>query len=131
MPAADSTAALDAVFRIEFPRIVAGLTRLTGDIGVAEELAQDAVVEALRQWPRDGVPRNPGAWLMAVSKRRAIDRFRRDRTLAEKYAVVGSSETVDEALDHLDDDIEDDQLRLMFVACHPVVPLPSRVALTL
>jgi RNA polymerase sigma factor (sigma-70 family) len=131
--AADSTAALDAVFRIEFPRVVAGLTRFVGDIGLAEELAQDAVVDALRQWPDTGTPRNPGAWLMAVGKRRAIDRFRRDRTLAAKYAqlaptIVEPSHAIDV---EFEDHIEDDQLRLVFVACHPILPLSSRVALTL
>src|ERR1700712_17681 len=108
MSAADSTAALDAVFRIEFPRIVAGVARATGDVGMAEEVAQDAVVEALLQWPRDGIPRNPGAWLMAGAKRRAIARFRRARSQTEKYAQVGVADAVEDAFDHLDDHIEDD-----------------------
>ena len=89
MPATDSTAAIEAVYRIEFPRVVATLARSVGDIGLAEDLAQEALVDALRQWPRDGTPANPGAWLTAVGKRKAIDLFRRDRTLAAKYAQVG------------------------------------------
>ena len=136
MPAADSTSAVETVFRIEFPRVVATLSRLTGDIDLAEELAQDALVDALRQWPRQGTPANPGAWLTAVGKRKAIDRFRRDRTLAGKYAQLGRSL---EALEPMsaeppafdDDPIDDDRLRLIFVACHPLLPVTSRVALTL
>jgi RNA polymerase sigma factor (sigma-70 family) len=133
--ATDSTGALDAVFRIEFPKVVAALTRSVGDIGVAEELAQDAIVDALRQWPRDGMPKNPGAWLMTVAQRKAIDRFRRSRTLAAKYAQLEGGPVVDEPFGDLDLDvgehIEDDQLRLIFVACHPVLPVAARVALTL
>ena len=133
MPATDSTAAVEAVFRIEFPRVVASLTHAVGDIGLAEELAQDALVDALQQWPRDGTPRNPGAWLTAVGKRKAIDRFRRDRTLRDKYAQRGraleSSDPTDADFDP--DRIDDDRLRLIFVACHPVLPVPARVALTL
>lgn len=143
MSAADSTAAVEAVFRIEFPRVVAVLARACGgDLGRAEELAQDALVDALAQWPSEGTPRNPGAWLTAVGKRKAIDRFRRDRVLAAKYEDLGRSGGVggeagveagvgvgfDAAFD---DEIEDDRLRLIFVACHPVLALPSRVALTL
>jgi RNA polymerase sigma factor (sigma-70 family) len=133
VPATDSTAALEAVFRIEFPRIVAGLTRYVGDIDLAEELAQDAMVDALRQWPRDGTPDNPGAWLMTVGKRKAVDRFRRDRTREAKYAQVGTVPEVDDPFDdvHFEDHIEDDQLRLIFTACHPLLPVPARVALTL
>ncbi len=140
MPAADSTSAVETVFRIEFPRVVATLTRVTGDIDLAEELAQDALVDALRQWPRQGTPANPGAWLTAVGKRKAIDRFRRDRTLADKYAQLGRSLEAlgpsaeppaidDDVID--DDPIDDDRLRLIFVACHPLLPVTSRVALTL
>ncbi len=137
MPATDSTAAVEAVFRMEFPRVVASLTRAVGDIGLAEELAQDALVDALRQWPRDGTPRNPGAWLTAVGKRKAIDLFRRNRTLRTKYARLGPelelgssfAEAVDDAIDP--ERIDDDRLRLIFVACHPVLPVPARVALTL
>jgi RNA polymerase sigma factor (sigma-70 family) len=150
--ATDSTAAVEAVFRIEFPRVVAVLARACGgDLGLAEELAQDALVDALAQWPVEGTPRNPGAWLTAVGKRKAIDRFRRDRVLAAKYeelgraadaggvGVVGGSSDgssgevgVDPGfVAAFDDEIEDDRLRLIFVACHPVLAVPARVALTL
>jgi predicted RNA polymerase sigma factor len=146
--ATDSTAAIEAVFRIEFPRVVAALARFCrGDLGLAEELAQDALVDALRQWPAEGTPRNPGAWLTAVGKRKAVDRYRRDRVLADKYAELGRSapgsgaagsspgvdfEGVDSAVDAaFDDEIGDDRLRLIFVACHPVLAVSARVALTL
>jgi RNA polymerase sigma factor (sigma-70 family) len=143
--ATDATAAVEAVYRIEFPKLVAGLTRRVGDLGLAEELAQDALVDALKQWPESGTPRNPGAWLMAVAKRKAVDRFRRDQKLAAKYARIGldadativgrGGELGDvDGVDDLDLDgevIEDDRLRLIFVACHPVLPMASRVALTL
>ena len=154
MPAPDSTAAVEAVFRIEFPRVVAALAHACGgDLGLAEDLAQDALVDALAQWPIEGTPRNPGAWLTAVGKRKAIDRFRRDRVLASKYAELGRS--VGDGSDGgggggggggrglgrvgvepdfdaaFDDEIEDDRLRLIFVACHPVLAMPARVALTL
>ena len=120
---------------MEFPRVVATLARVTGDIDLAEELAQDALVDALRQWPREGTPANPGAWLTAVGKRKAIDRFRRDRTLADKYAQVAFLEReyrvfADPPLPAADT-IVDDRLRLIFVACHPVLPVTARVALTL
>jgi RNA polymerase sigma-70 factor (ECF subfamily) len=139
--ATDSTAAVEAVFRIEFPRVVAVLARACGgDLGLAEELAQDALADAVAQWPAEGTPRNPGAWLTAVGKRKAIDRFRRDRVLAAKYAELGRSAGVGswgEADDEVgsevafDEEIEDDRLRLIFVACHPVLAMPARVALTL
>jgi RNA polymerase sigma factor (sigma-70 family) len=136
--ATDSTAAIEAVYRIEFPRVVATLAHHVGDIGLAEDLAQEALVDALRQWPRDGTPANPGAWLTAVGKRKAIDLFRRDRTLAAKYAQVGralESEGRDAVATPTDiafeEEIQDDQLRLIFVACHPLLPVPARVALTL
>jgi RNA polymerase sigma factor (sigma-70 family) len=136
MAAADSTAAVDVVFRMEFPRVVATLSRLTGDIDLAEELAQDALVDALRQWPRQGTPDNPAAWLTAVGKRKAIDRFRRDRTLAEKYGqlrrTLETLETGSSEAPRLDEDrIDDDRLRLIFVACHPLLPVAARIALTL
>jgi RNA polymerase sigma factor (sigma-70 family) len=135
-----AASAVSAVWRIEAPRLVAGLTRLVGgDLGLAEDLAQDALVAALEQWPIDGVPRNPGAWLMTVSKRRAVDMIRRDRNHARKLELLGrdletgaaaSSEPGPEsALDQ--PDIEDDLLRLVFTACHPVLTAPARVALTL
>jgi RNA polymerase sigma factor (sigma-70 family) len=136
VPAADSTTAVETVFRIEFPRVVAALARITNDLDLAEELAQEALVDALRQWPRDGVPANPGAWLTAVAKRKAIDRFRREHRLADKYAQLGREQAPEGSLsaemtDVDDDSLDDDRLRLVFVACHPMLPLASRVALTL
>ncbi|HTJ72349.1 MAG TPA: sigma-70 family RNA polymerase sigma factor [Actinospica sp.] len=132
----ESGAAVSAVWRIEAPRLVAGLTRLVGgDLGLAEDLAQDALVAALEQWPADGVPRNPGAWLMTVAKRRAVDLIRRDRNYARKLELIGRELESDaapgpeSALD--EPDIEDDLLRLVFTACHPVLAAPARVALTL
>src|SRR3984885_11351042 len=129
MRATDSTASIEAVFRSEFPRVVATLAAFTGDIGLAEDLAQDALVDALRQWPRDGTPRNPGSWLMTVAKRKAIDRIRRDQVLQRKHALIGVSDAGDDASTETvaGDDIDDDRLRLMFVACHPVLPVLSRV----
>jgi RNA polymerase sigma factor (sigma-70 family) len=136
VPASDSTAAIEGAYRVEFPRVVAVLARFTGDIALAEDLAQDALADALRQWPRDGTPHNPGAWLTAVGKRKAIDAFRRDRTLAAKYAQIGRELRAHSPLDDGDDavaseEIDDDRLRLIFVACHPVLALPARVAMTL
>ena len=140
MPAIDSAAAIEGVYRVEFPRVVAVLARFTGDIGLAEDLAQDALADALRQWPVDGTPRNPGAWLTAVGKRKAIDAFRRHRTLAAKYTEMGRERQAHSPLDDPEDatldsvsseEIDDDRLRLIFVACHPVLALPARVALTL
>jgi RNA polymerase sigma factor (sigma-70 family) len=110
--------------------VVAVLAGFTHDIGLAEELAQDALVDALRQWPRDGTPRNPGAWLTAVGKRKAIDVFRRDRTLAAKYAQIGQS-LESRSGPESSEEIDDDRLRLVFVACHPVLAMPARTALTL
>ncbi|UZN03683.1 RNA polymerase sigma factor [Cellulomonas sp. S1-8] len=131
----DAHRAVEAVWRIEAPRLVAGLTRLVRDVGVAEELAQDALVAALEQWPDQGVPRNPGAWLMTVARRRAIDRIRREATLRRKVEEVGrelEESTPDVGATVAEDDgIGDDLLRLMFVACHPVLPTRARVALTL
>ncbi len=130
-------AAVEAVVRVEWARLIAGLARYTGDVGLAEELAQDAVVAALEQWPAEGVPRNPGAWLMTVAKRRAVDLFRRNRDLRDKYAQLGRAlEAEGEAMTPDFDaafsgDIDDDLLRLIFTACHPVLPVPARVALTL
>ncbi|MFI0900360.1 RNA polymerase sigma factor [Streptomyces sp. NPDC020983] len=127
--------AVEAVWRIESPRLVAGLTRLVHDIGVAEELAQDALVAALEQWPRDGVPRNPGAWLMTTAKRRGIDLVRRNEAFARKLQLLGHElETARGAAafeQPADDTIEDDLLRLVFVACHPVLSREARLALTL
>ena len=122
---------------MESARLIAGLARYTGDIGLAEELAQDAVVAALEQWPESGVPRNSGAWLMTVAKRRAVDQFRRNRDLRQKYAQIGRAleaegDSVTPDFDRaFSDDIDDDLLRLVFTACHPVLGVPARVALTL
>ena len=122
------------IWRTEAARLVAGLTRMTKDLGLAEDLAQDALVAALEQWPESGVPDNPGAWLMAVSKRRAVDHFRRSERfrsvapyLATEAVVPDLSADLAAAVDH----IEDDVLRLMFMSCHPVLTKESRVALTL
>ncbi len=131
MPAADSTAAIETVFRLEFGRVVAGLARFVGDVGLAEELAQEALVDALEQWPVEGTPRNPGAWLMTVGKRRAIDLFRRNETLARKYAALSSGPDRPDVDDTAGDEIPDDRLRLIFVACHPVLPVQARASLTL
>jgi RNA polymerase sigma-70 factor, ECF subfamily len=131
-------AAIEAVIRLESARLIAGLARYaSGDIGLAEELGQDAVLAALEQWPVDGVPKNPGAWLMTVAKRRAVDQFRRNRDLERKYAEIGRDlRTVQEdgTVDFdrvISDDIDDDLLRLIFTACHPVLSVRARVALTL
>jgi RNA polymerase sigma factor (sigma-70 family) len=135
--ATDTHRAIDAVWRIESPRLIAGLTRIVRDVGVAEDLAQDALVAALEQWPTEGIPRNPGAWLMATAKHRAIDLLRRRTLLARKHQELGyeieagreaSAPDLDAALD---DDIGDDLLRLVFTACHPVLSAEARVALTL
>ncbi len=122
---------------MESARLIAGLARYTGDVGLAEELAQDAVVAALEQWPESGVPRNAGAWLMTVAKRRAIDLFRRNRELQHKYAQIARTleaegNTVTPDFDAaFSDDIDDDLLRLIFTACHPILAVEARVALTL
>jgi RNA polymerase sigma factor (sigma-70 family) len=129
--------AVEAVWRIEAPRLVAGLTRLVGELGLAEDLAQDALVAALEQWPAEGVPRNPGAWLMTVGRRRAVDLIRRDRNYARKLEQVARElETVEQdavagASSAEAPGIEDDLLRLVFIACHPVLSAQARTALTL
>jgi RNA polymerase sigma factor (sigma-70 family) len=130
-----------AVWRIESAKIVAGVARMVRDVGLAEELAQDALVAALEKWPKDGVPDNPGAWLMTTAKNRALDRLRRDKVLGEKLQQIGQDLEAQEALvvpdfvDALDearaDEIGDDLLRLIFTACHPVLSTEARVALTL
>jgi RNA polymerase sigma factor (sigma-70 family) len=128
---------IDAVWRIESARLIAGLTRIVRDVGVAEELAQDALVAALERWPESGVPDNPGAWLMATAKHRAIDYFRRNKLLERKHEELGRElKTQQEAAVAnfeitQDDDIGDDLLRLVFVSCHPVLSTEGRVALTL
>jgi RNA polymerase sigma factor (sigma-70 family) len=137
MTTADIHRTIDAVWRIESPRLIAGLARMLRDIGLAEELAQDALVAALERWPVAGVPDNPGAWLMATAKHRAIDRLRRQRVLERKHAQIGyelAAGQEDAASDFdaaIDDDIGDDLLRLVFTACHPVLSAEARVALTL
>ncbi|MCC7372811.1 MAG: RNA polymerase sigma factor [Chloroflexi bacterium] len=132
----DANRAIEAVWRNEAARLIAGLTRLVRDVGLAEELAGDALVAALEQWPQDGVPRNPGAWLMTIAKRRAVDLLRRKMTLERKHEEIGYLESVLDAsgtdLDaSLDDHIGDDLLRLIFIACHPVLSTEARAALTL
>ncbi len=131
--ASDASSAVTAVWRLESARLVAGLVRMTRDVGLAEDLAQDALVAALEQWPVDGVPARPGAWLMAVAKRRGIDHFRRAETLRRRTAELAHDLTeaqvpdLDDAVDH----IEDDVLRLIYLTCHPALPPESRAALTL
>ena len=126
--------AIDAVWRIESAKLIAGLARITQDVGVAEDLAQDALLAALEQWPASGIPDNPGAWLMSVGKRRAIDQMRHASLADRKHDEIGreiddrSYADPDAALD---DDIGDDLLRLVFTACHPVLSTKARVALTL
>jgi RNA polymerase sigma factor (sigma-70 family) len=135
--AADVKRAIDAVWRIESPRLIAGLVRIVRDVGRAEELAQDALVTALERWPETGVPDNPGAWLMATAKNRAIDQQRQKKMAARKHEELGrdveakqetSAEEIEAAAD---DDIGDDLLRLIFTSCHPVLSTEARVALTL
>lgn len=136
MTAPETHRAIEAVWRIESARVIAGLTRIVRDVGVAEELAQDAFVAALEQWPESGIPGNPGAWLMAAAKHRAIDYFRRTTLIDRKHEMLGrelaerQSEIPDMAA-ALDDNIGDDLLRLVFIACHPVLSTEARVALTL
>ncbi|WP_329388999.1 RNA polymerase sigma factor [Streptomyces sp. NBC_01351] len=133
MTAANTAQAVEAVFRIESARIIAGVARIVRDVGIAEELAQDALVAALEQWPESGVPDRPGAWLMATAKHRAIDLVRRKETYARKLAEVGRSlEDVPPPAEPADPDgIDDDLLRLIFTACHPVLATEARIALTL
>lgn len=136
MSASDTFRAIEAVWRIEAARLIAGLARVTRDIGLAEELAQDALEAALKQWPDEGVPRNPGAWLMQVAKHRGLDALRRQKLLARKHEEIGheleteglAAPDLDSALD---DEVGDDLLRLIFTACHPVLSTEARLALTL
>ncbi|MTE16639.1 RNA polymerase sigma factor [Nocardia aurantiaca] len=124
--------AVEAAWRIEWPRLVASLTRMVGDIATAEELAQDALVAALEQWPRDGVPPNPGGWLMLTAKHRAVDRIRRDVNFARKLEQLGRlAITAEEPSGEPEPAIADDLLRMIFTACHPVLSPPARAALTL
>jgi len=133
----DTHRAIEAVWRIESARIIAGLARIVRDVGLAEEFAQDALVAALEQWPESGVPDNPGAWLMATAKHRAIDLWRRNKLLERKHGELGreleaQQESAVADLDTaIDDDIGDDLLRLVFISCHPILSTEARVALTL
>jgi RNA polymerase sigma factor (sigma-70 family) len=133
----DANPVIDAVWRIESPKLIAGLARMVRDVGLAEDLAQDALVVALEEWPRSGIPRNPGAWLMATAKNRAIDHFRRNKLLERKHEELGREiesgqrNAVADLDAALDDEVGDDLLRLVFTACHPILPTEARVALTL
>ncbi|WP_086729062.1 RNA polymerase sigma factor [Streptomyces carpinensis] len=129
----EPTRALEAVFRIESPRVVAAVARIVRDVGIAEELTQDALVAALEQWPRDGVPDNPGAWLMTTARHRAVDLVRRRENYARKLAEIGRSLRTTSVVEEpsAPDDIDDDLLRLVFTTCHPVLSAEARTALTL
>ncbi len=137
MASPDIHRAVDAVWRIESARLIAGLARIVRDVGVAEELAQDALVAALEQWPESGIPDNPGAWLMVTAKHRAMDLFRRNKLVERKHAELGRDLELQQetAVAHFeiaqDDNIGDDLLRLVFVSCHPVLSREARIALTL
>ncbi len=136
METAETHRAIDAVWRIESARIIAGLTRIVRDVGVAEELAQDALVAALEKWPESGIPENPGAWLMGTAKHRAIDFLRRGTLVDRKHEDLGREMAeremeVPDLAAAMDDNIGDDMLRLVFIACHPVLSTEARVALTL
>jgi RNA polymerase sigma-70 factor (ECF subfamily) len=133
----DTHRAIDAVWRIESARIIAGLTRIVRDVGIAEELAQDALVAALEQWPGSGIPDNPGAWLMSTAKHRAVDHWRRNKLLERKHEELGRELEMQQELSvpdfdaAIDDTVGDDLLRLVFISCHPVLAPAARVALTL
>ncbi len=135
--ATDTHRAIDAVWRIESAKVIAGVARIVRDVGIAEELAQDALVAALEQWPEDGVPENPGAWLMQAAKHRAIDLLRRNKRIGSKHEEIGreledrQERAADEIQAAAEDDVGDDLLRLIFTACHPVLSAEARVALTL
>jgi RNA polymerase sigma factor (sigma-70 family) len=134
--ATDAHRAIEAVWRIESAKLIAGLARMTRDVGLAEDMAQEALVSALEQWPESGIPDNPAAWLMTTAKRRAIDFFRRNEMLERKHEEIGreleiKQMTVQPDFDAMDDEIGDDMLRLIFTACHPVLTAEARVALTL
>jgi RNA polymerase sigma factor (sigma-70 family) len=128
---------IDAIWRIESPRLIAGLTRMVRDVGLAEDLAQDALVVALERWPEAGIPDNPGAWLMATARRRAIDLLRRDKRLDRKHEELGREidsrrdQAVEDLEAALDDPVGDDLLRLIFISCHPMLSTEARAALTL
>jgi RNA polymerase sigma factor (sigma-70 family) len=135
--ATDTHKAIDAVWRIESAKLIAGLTRMVRDVGLAEDLAQDALVAALEQWPKSGVPNNPGAWLMATAKHRAIDHLRRATRLDRKHEEIAreldaeQERAVPDLDAELDDHVGDDLLRLLFIACHPILATEARIALTL
>jgi RNA polymerase sigma factor (sigma-70 family) len=135
MSAPDVHRAIDAVWRIESPRLIAGVARMVRDVGLAEEIAQDALVAALEQWQGHGIPDNPGAWLMATAKNRAIDALRRGKRLERKHEEIGHTLEAQQGTPDveaaIDDDVGDDLLRLMFTACHPILSREARVALTL
>src|ERR1700694_1158253 len=137
MPPKQAAEAIDAVWRIEPARLIAGLARMVGDVGVAEDLAQDALVAALEQWPESGVPDNPGAWLMATAKHRAIDLLRRGKLLERKHEELGYEVAAQlelaapDLIAAIDDPVGDDLLRLVFISCHPVLSTEARIALTL
>ena len=137
MAASDTNRAINAVFRIEQAKLIAGLARIVRDVGIAEELAQDALVTALERWPQTGIPDNPGAWLMAAGKHRAIDRIRRAKMLERKHQQLGREMEIEQELTMpdldraMDNEVGDDLLRLMFTACHPSLSTEARVALTL
>jgi RNA polymerase sigma factor (sigma-70 family) len=137
MPISNAHQAIETVWRIESPRLIGGLVRIVRDVGLAEDLAQDALLAALEQWPEIGVPRNPGAWLMATARRRAIDHFRHRGMAEQKHEQLGREidesqpDTAGKLVETLDDDIGDDLLRLLFISCHPVLSMEARVALTL
>ncbi len=135
MAQSESHRAIEAVWRIEQAKLIAGLTRLTRDVGVAEELAQDALLAALERWPQDGLPERPGAWLMATAKHRAVDRFRKQSLHKRKQDAIAyeiETESNDADIDAaIDDDVGDDLLNLIFIACHPILTMEARLALTL
>jgi RNA polymerase sigma-70 factor, ECF subfamily len=137
VPASDVNRTIDAVWRIESPRLIAGLARIVRDVGVAEDLAQEALVAALEQWPESGVPDNPGAWLMGTAKHRAVDRLRRAKVHERKTRELGREIEIQGQIENpdleakIDDPFDDDLLRLIFTTCHPVLSTDARVALTL
>ena len=136
MTATNTHAAIEAVWRIESAKLIAALTRITGDVGQAEDLASDALLAAMEQWPSSGIPSNPGAWLMGAAKHRAIDAMRRNKMLTRKHEQLGheldeQQKTAPDLDAALDDFVGDDLLRLVFIACHPILSQEARVALTL
>src|SRR5687768_5654445 len=136
MTTTETHRAIDAVWRIESARLIAGLARIVRDVSVAEDLAQDALVAALQQWPESGIPDNPGAWLMATAKRRGIDALRRRVAFERKQELIGRELEILQQLDQPDlaaqvDDVPDDVLGLIFMTCHPVLARDARIALTL